>query len=685
MHRGRAERLLCAIRAHADVIDARFVRHEARAVLAVARHRPLDRQLRRPAGRRRDFREDAAVVHFHICGIEDLDRQLDRFARLHAIRRRRDVDLLGDAVDEPADETPPEHRVRRVGNRHLGVHAPHEGILDRHRERLAAPVPLIREHDLILTAVVDAGQEHGRAGLRLAHRVHARHRRHVVPLRARRFLVARDLRHRERRARAGGTRLKKLGEVLRVGVLDDDREDLADRRAAPAALGERPAAAEHQQPAAPLVHEIGDHPELLGRERRRLDAAQNESAILEELFARLGKAGDQLVGVRDGLTVVLVLGRPGQRHHLQVLVVFDRAAHELVLEARLAFVVEGLLGAIVDLDQRVARVVLRHLLACLRRDLELEEARARLRRGEAHFHRRRFALRRQRHLLRADDAPVVFDAERHGLAAVAGLRQHDVDDERRALEDRPRRLDARHLDVVRETLLADADGEHRNRSRFQAGERLVDRGVGRVGAVRHHHEAGQRQPGELVAGAIKRLAEPCGRAAELEVAGRRDAVGRGREAEEADDKSLRERRQQPGVRAVQLLLDERAPRLAVAVRNRHASRVVQQNAEEILLRHRGFEDQRRPEQAKEQHGERREPQADEHDTVARPIGRGHAAISQQREDRGRRSRRDDQQHRAGQAPAEVALLEHEGRVFEQEAKELVQHQALILTERPING
>jgi hypothetical protein len=50
-------------------------------------------------------------------------------------------------------------------------------------------------------------------------------------------------------------------------------------------------------------------------------------------------------------------------------------------------------------------------------------------------------------------------------------------------------------------------------------------------------------------------------------------------------------------RAVQLLLHERAARLAVAIGDRHAARVVDEDAEEVLLRHRRLEDQRRPEQA----------------------------------------------------------------------------------------
>ena len=136
----------------------------------------------------------------------------------------------------------------------------------------------------------------------------------------------------------------------------------------------------------------------------------------------------------------------------------------------------------------------------------------------------------------------------------------------------------------------------------------------------------------------------------------------------ADDEKRKKRRtnvcdsavEQRRVRAVQLLLDERAARLAVAVGDRHAARVVDQDAEEVLLRDRRLQDQRRPEQAEEQDRQRREPQADEHDAVARAIGGRNAAIGQQREDGERRHRRDDEQDGAGQTPGEIALLKQAG-------------------------
>ena len=110
-----------------------------------------------------------------------------------------------------------------------------------------------------------------------------------------------------------------------------------------------------------------------------------------------------------------------------------------------------------------------------------------------HADRGRLAIRREGHLLRADNPPFVFDVERHFHAGVTTLREHDVDDQRRSLQRGSRRLDSRNLNVAREFFLTDADGEHRNRSGLQAGNRFVERGVGRVGAVGDHDQPCQRQ------------------------------------------------------------------------------------------------------------------------------------------------------------------------------------------------
>ena len=61
------------------------------------------------------------------------------------------------------------------------------------------------------------------------------------------------------------------------------------------AFGQRPRAAQHQQTAAAAVDEVRDHLQLIAREETGLDAADDEAAILEQLFAGLREAADDLV------------------------------------------------------------------------------------------------------------------------------------------------------------------------------------------------------------------------------------------------------------------------------------------------------------------------------------------------------------------------------------------------------
>ena len=119
--------------------------------------------------------------------------------------------------------------------------------------------------------------------------------------------------HLQARDRAG---VERLGRTL-----EDDRQHVGDRRAGVAALRERARAAEHQQPAAALLDEVRDHPQLVAGERAGLDAAENQAAVREQLLARLREAAEQLIGIVDAEAQVLVVGGALQRDQLQVLVV----------------------------------------------------------------------------------------------------------------------------------------------------------------------------------------------------------------------------------------------------------------------------------------------------------------------------------------------------------------------------
>ena len=241
-------------------------------------------------------------------------------------------------------------------------------------------------------------------------------------------------------------------------------------------------------------------------------------------------------------------------------------------------------------------------LAGLRRDLQPEHARAGLRRGESDAHRDRIAVGGQPHRLRSDDPSVVLDVERDGLAGVAGLRQHGVHQQRRALERGPRRRDAAHLDVVRQRLLPDADREHRQRFRLRREQRVGNGRVGRVGAVGDQHQPRDRQAGEFLSRALDRVRQPRLRAAERQV--RRRA--RPRDVDE-ENRNVRTRNRSDsafiiGLSGLPNVCRTRSARGAVPVFVSAAACCASRRCRmpiDVLLRDRRLDHQHRPEDAEE--------------------------------------------------------------------------------------
>ena len=82
-----------------------------------------------------------------------------RFARLDAIGQRLRLDGVRHAVDEPAQQLPPEVLVRHVVDGDRRVHLPQPRVLQRERERLAAAVALEGQHRPFATRLVGAGQQ----------------------------------------------------------------------------------------------------------------------------------------------------------------------------------------------------------------------------------------------------------------------------------------------------------------------------------------------------------------------------------------------------------------------------------------------------------------------------------------------------------------------------------------------
>ena len=507
-----------------DLVRARFVADERAAVLAGALAGPLEWHVHGLAAGTRHVRDDRGVVEFDELAVDDGRFKRDGLAGLDAVGRRVGLDHLRNAIHQRAQKLPPVVLVRLVLDGNAGVHLPQPRVLRGERQGLAAAVAMGGQHRVRAAALVGARDERGRPRLDRGDEVDAGDLRQLVPPLHRGLFRARDLGHSLRVARAGRRDLEPE-QLVPAATLERHRQHLRDRRSDVAALPERTRTTDHQETATATIDEVRNHPQLVAGERARLDAAEHEAAVAEQLLARLRKSADQLVLVVDADAQVLVVGRPLQGHELQVLVIGHRAPDELHLEARLALEVQNLLFQVAHVDERLARIVLRDELARLRRHAESEQPRTGIPGRRADANRGGPAVSRQRHFLGTDDVALVFDVHGDRIAGVTGLADDQIDEERRAFQDGPRCADAIDLNVARERLTADADGEDRQLLGLHAEQRFVERLLARVGSVADNHEPGDRKTSQLLPHAVERRPELRLRPGEREIFGRADAAG----------------------------------------------------------------------------------------------------------------------------------------------------------------
>ena len=122
---------------------------------------------------------------------------------------------------------------------------------------------------------------------------------------------------------------------------------------------------------------------------------------------------------------------------------------------------------------------------------------------------------------------------------------------------------------------------------------------------------------------------------------------------------------QRALRRPQFLPHERVPRRLVAVRDLHAARVVNQDAEEVFLRHDGGEHQHRAKQAEGQHRERGDADPGQHGAVQRLAVAAHLEVGTERQERPGRRGRHRQEAEPRRAERECALIEDQRPVLEQ--------------------
>ena len=253
------------------------------------------------------------------------------------------------------------------------------------------------------------------------------------------------------------------------------------------------------------------------------------------------------------------------------------------------------------------------------------------------------------------------------------MRDDDIGDEGRPAQDAARRFDPPQLYVAVELLLAQADREDRNTRRLDREQRLGQTLHRVVGAVGHHDQAGERYVRELVVRPLERLSQVGARPVVRQLVHDVEAIGLVGEPEEPQREAFVQRGAERRISRRQLLLHELQARRLVGIGDPHTARVVDQHAEEVLLRDDRRENQHRLHQAERQDCQRREPDDGQDQPIDWLAVAPHLGIRPPGDDAGRHrgERREAAQPR--RTESEVALLEHERAILEEELEDGVKH------------
>jgi hypothetical protein len=254
------------------------------------------------------------------------------------------------------------------------------------------------------------------------------------------------------------------------------------------------------------------------------------------------------------------------------------------------------------------------------------------------------------------------------------LRHHDVHEQRGPLEHGARHRHAVHLDVAGQRLAADAHGKDRELLGLEPQQRLRERRLAGVGAVRHQHDAGDGQTGQLLAHAVEGRAELGLRARERELLRRLHPRGRRREAEDADEKSIAQRFQQRRRGGAELVLYVLSARLPRHIGDLHAGRIVEQHGDDVLLVDGGAHDERGTEEAEQDEAQHRQAQRGQDDAIARAaLGDLDAAVREHGERRRDGRQAGGEQRRPGEVEPKLSLLEDDRAIVKESLKQGVKH------------
>ena len=455
-----------------------------------------------------------------------------------------------------------------------------------------------------------------------------------------------------------------------------ERQDFRQRGVPVAALAESARSPEGQEAAPPLAHEVPEHVELALTEETGLHAAEDHPVVAEEFLAGVRETSGQFLGVRDVHPVELPLRGADQAGDVQLRVARDRPPQELQLPARLSFEIEQPQRPVVHLEQHALLVVAGQHLTGERGHPEPQPPRAGLLRGRQQGGRRLDRVTGEPDVLRGDDPSLVEGLHARRASGESGGAERQPDFEQRTAQDARGHVRDSQFQIGIERGTADRHRVNPDPAGPQVEEHLVEvvlpsSGHG-VRAVAHEHDPGHRQRRELV-GHPGEAAEQIGaRPGEPEFRSPLDPPGVVREAEEPGDELLAEEVAQRGLPTAGRRLtgkgrEERfAPGPAVLpIGDLHAPGVVEEDPDDVFLRHDQRQHQLRSKQAEEDERDGGEPRRAEQQPAPLPEPPSQPPVAEQDEDQRPGRRGNDPEDTPGNEQFDLPALERDRRAAQQ--------------------
>jgi hypothetical protein len=211
---------------------------------------------------------------------------------------------------------------------------------------------------------------------------------------------------------------------------------------------------------------------------------------------------------------------------------------------------------------------------------------------------------------------------------------------------------------------ADAHGEHRNATRAQGEQRIIECAVAVVGAIGDDNDTGQRHPVQVFTHIVQRLREIGARALRREGGCTGDRRGIGGKAEATDRELLRQlfrQRRRVGERA----LHRGGTRAVVHIANAHAARIIHDDRQHVALRHGRRDHEPRTQQAADHQQHGRGAQGRENGAVSR-TQRANARVGDDHDEEYDRCRRRHQHDWHDRCHHQITPCEDARRILEQQ-------------------